>query len=116
MNDDLLKKRNGKIFQTIFCLFAVVFCMACFFAASKTGQGDSEEKGGHQTQDASTEDMQDRLIIVSSGDESTEQEDKPLLSSESAEKNLHIGKKEVILCGIIFRAFVWIMMEIRLTG
>lgn len=75
-------------FQTIFCLFAVVFCMACFFAASKTGQGDSEVKGGHQTQDASTEDMQDRLIIVSSGDESTEQEDKPLLSSESAEKNM----------------------------
>ncbi len=88
MNDDLLKKRNGKIFKTIFCLFAVVFCMACFFAASKTGKGDSEEKGGHQTQDASTEDMQDRLIIVSSGDESTEQEDKPLLSSESAEKNM----------------------------
>ncbi len=53
------------------CIF---FCGVCI------------EKGVLQIQDVSTDDREDKLIIVSSEDEDQEQEDRILPPAESAEK------------------------------
>ncbi len=82
------EKGNSPQIVFIFCLFMIMFCLAFLYVVSKTERRDSEETGGLQSQDTSADNMEDRLIITSSEDESKEQEDEVLLPAESAEKNV----------------------------